>query len=31
VHEGAAANARAAGVSVVMNRCPAIEIPRLFG
>ena len=25
----AAAKARAAGVTVVMNRCPAIEIPRL--
>ncbi len=25
----AAAKARAAGVKVVMNRCPAIEIPRL--
>ncbi len=31
VHEDAATKARAAGVSVVMNRCPAIEIPRLFG
>ena len=30
VHEGAAAKARAAGVAVVMDRCPAIEIPRLF-
>lgn len=29
VHEGAAETARAAGVEVVMNRCPAIEIPRL--
>ena len=29
-HDAAAAKARAAGVSVVMNRCPAIEIPRLF-
>ena len=27
--EVAAAKARAAGVSVVMNHCPAIEIPRL--
>lgn len=27
--EVAAAKARAAGVTVVMNRCPAIEIPRL--
>lgn len=25
----AAAKARAAGVAIVMNRCPAIEIPRL--
>ncbi|MBN8630728.1 MAG: CoA-binding protein [Rhodobacterales bacterium] len=29
VDESAAARARAAGVRVVMNRCPAIEIPRL--
>lgn len=27
----AAKRARVAGVGVVMNRCPAIEIPRLFG
>ena len=27
----AAELARAAGVAVVQNRCPAIEIPRLFG
>ena len=26
----AAAKARAAGIAVVMNRCPAIEIPRLL-
>ena len=30
VHDAAAAVARAAGVTVVQNRCPAIEIPRLF-
>ena len=29
VNEAAAATARGAGVKVVMNRCPAIEIPRL--
>lgn len=29
--EDAAARARAKGVTVVMNRCPAIEYPRLIG
>lgn len=29
VNEAAAAAARARGIEVVMNRCPAIEIPRL--
>ncbi len=29
IHEPAAAKARAAGLKVVMDRCPAIEIPRL--
>ena len=28
-HDAAAAEAEAAGIKVVMNRCPAIEIPRL--
>jgi predicted CoA-binding protein len=30
IHEEAAGKARAAGLKVVMNRCPAIEIPRLL-
>ena len=29
-NEAGAARARKAGLTVVMNRCPAIEIPRLF-
>jgi len=29
IHEDAAARAQAVGIQVVMNRCPAIEIPRL--
>ena len=28
-HDEAAARAEAAGIQVIMNRCPAIEIPRL--
>lgn len=31
VHEDAAASAREAGLTVVMDRCPAIEYPRLIG
>ena len=31
VNEAGAARARKAGLTVIMNRCPAIEIPRLFG
>ncbi|MEI4260361.1 CoA-binding protein [Roseovarius sp. D0-M9] len=30
VHEGAADTARARGVDVIMDRCPAIEYPRLM-
>jgi predicted CoA-binding protein len=31
VHDGAAAKAEVQGLSVVMNRCPMVEVPRLFG
>ncbi len=31
INEAGAARARKAGLTVVMNRCPAIEIPSLFG
>ncbi len=30
VHEDAAARARAAGITVIMDRCPAVEYRRLF-
>jgi predicted CoA-binding protein len=31
INEAGAERARKAGLTVVMNRCPAIEIPSLFG
>jgi predicted CoA-binding protein len=31
INEAGAARAHKAGLTVIMNRCPAIEIPRLFG
>ena len=31
VHDGAAAKAESQGLTVVMNRCPMVEVPRLFG
>ncbi len=31
INEAGAARARRAGLTVIMNRCPSIEIPRLFG
>jgi predicted CoA-binding protein len=30
-HAGAAAEAAARGITVIQNRCPKIEYPRLFG
>ncbi len=30
-HAGAAAEAEARGITVIQNRCPKIEYPRLFG
>lgn len=31
INEAGAARARRTGLTVIMNRCPSIEIPRLFG
>jgi predicted CoA-binding protein len=31
IHEEAAAKAEAAGLTVIMDRCPKIEYQRLFG
>ena len=30
-HDGAAKKAEAAGIAVIMDRCPAIEYPRVIG